>query len=102
MMSFLLVGLFQIADVPVGLENYVDSVFRTYDEELNDPEITCRIWIWRVLELLRKPVDGVMLFKCEDTGALERELIEWGNAHADGASKNVQPRPIQVSGLCGF
>lgn len=105
MKSFLLVGLFQIADVPAGLEDYVDGTFKTYDGELNHPDISCRVWVWRVLALLRKPVpvdDGVTVFKCDDAEALEREVMGWGNAHADGASKNIQPRPIQASTLCNL
>ena len=102
MKSFLLVGLFQIADVPAGLEDYVDSTFRTYDKKLNNPEISCRVWVWRVLALLRKPIPGSVspIFECDDAEALEKELFEWGNANAEGAIKNVQPRPIQASALC--
>jgi hypothetical protein len=103
MKSFLLVGLVRIADVPAGLEGYVDRTFRTYDEELNDPDISCRVWVWRVLALLQKPGPGGMsIFECEDTTALEKELFEWGNENSDEATKNVQPRPIHAATFCGL
>ncbi|KAK2765681.1 hypothetical protein FQN54_008537 [Arachnomyces sp. PD_36] len=102
MKSFLLVGLFQIGYVPVGLNEFVDRTFRAYDEELNYPDVTCRVWVWRVLALLRKSVDGATAFKCEDIEALEREVMEWGNQYAEGASKNLQPRPVDMSAICGL
>lgn len=64
--SFLLAGLFQIADVPRGWEGFVDECFRTYDNKLHAPGITCRVWVLWVLELLQKNVNGTRVLKCGD------------------------------------
>lgn len=42
------------------------------------------------------------ILKCEDLGLLEKEVLEWGNVFAEEADRNVQPRPVGVSALCGF
>ncbi|KAK1145895.1 hypothetical protein N8T08_003841 [Aspergillus melleus] len=47
--SFLLVGLFRIADVPVELENHLDQTLKAYDNCLNSPGIACRVWVLWVL-----------------------------------------------------
>lgn len=102
--SFLLVGLVRIADVRAGLESYVDGTLRTYDANLNVPGRTCRVWLFEVLALLQKPVGGGgggdAVLKCGDLGALEKEIMEWGNAHAGAAHENVQPRPVNAFALC--
>ncbi|KAF2463838.1 uncharacterized protein BDR25DRAFT_347000 [Lindgomyces ingoldianus] len=96
--SFLLVGLFQIATIRDGWEDYVDQQLRTYDSSLNNsPNITCRVWVLWVLALLQKEVNGYKLLKCADLSALEAEIMEWGNANAAAADANQQPRPVAVS-----
>lgn len=100
--SFLLVGLFRIADVPMGLEAQVDQTIRTYDNQLNQPGISCRVWLLWILGFLQKPLSGQIVLKCNDLEALENETKEWGNGHAMGAATNVQPRPIGSSSLCNL
>ncbi|WEW60875.1 vesicle coat component [Emydomyces testavorans] len=92
-LSFNLVGLFRIADVPPGLEAHIDRTLRTYDDRLNGRETTCRVWLFWVLELLR---NGVVV-RCGDLEELEREVKEWGNENAMSAAKNEQPRPFAAS-----
>lgn len=72
--SFLLVGLFRIADVPSGWEGLLDQTVRTYDTQLNVPGITCRVWVLWVLALLQKSIDGQTILKCSDLNALEIEV----------------------------
>ncbi|GIK04001.1 hypothetical protein Aspvir_008076 [Aspergillus viridinutans] len=100
--SFLLVGLFRIADVPAGWEGHLDRTITTYDSQLNTLAITCRVWLLRVLALLQKPIDGKVILKCDSLVALENEVKNWGNANAMGAHNNDQPRPIAASSLCGL
>lgn len=97
--EFLLVGLFQIATVPKGLEGHVDEKLRTYDASLNTaiPGITCRVWLLWVLALLQKPINGWTVLKCDNLDELEAEAKEWGNLHAASAAGNVQPRPVDKS-----
>ncbi|KAF2646000.1 hypothetical protein P280DRAFT_524599 [Massarina eburnea CBS 473.64] len=96
--SISLIGLFQVAVVPNGLEAYTDQQLRTYDSSLNDlPGITCRVWLLRVLALLQKEVNGSKILKCTDLSALEAEVKAWGNGNAEAALKNQQPRPVGVS-----
>ncbi|KAF1958003.1 hypothetical protein CC80DRAFT_592464 [Byssothecium circinans] len=96
--SFLLIGLFQIAAIPAGWEGYVDQQLRTYDSALNDlPNITCRVWLFWVLALLQKEVNGCKVLKCTDLAALEAEIIAWGNQNAGSADLNQQPRPVAAS-----
>jgi hypothetical protein len=89
--EFLLVGLVQVAHVPAGLD--IDGIMKTFDHDLNTPGQTCRVWLFRVLELLRAAVPRVML-QCDDLEALEKQVKVWGNGHAQGAIGNVQPRPV--------
>lgn len=100
--SFLLVGMFRIAQVPAGLEGHLDRTMRTYDSQLNIPGITCRVWVFWVLALLQKPINGQVILKCNNLGALETDVKNWGNIHAMGAADNVQPRPVATSSLCGL
>ncbi|KMP02506.1 hypothetical protein CIRG_10329 [Coccidioides immitis RMSCC 2394] len=100
--SFLLVGLFRIADIPAGWEGHVDQTIRTYDSQINNPDISCRVWLLWVLALLQKPVNGQVILKCDNLAALETEVKTWGNANAMGAAVNEQPRPIGASALCGL
>lgn len=96
--EFLLVGLFQIGVIPTGQEAYTDQQLRTYDAMLNDlPDITCKTWLFRVLRLLQKEIDGTAILKCADLLALEEEILTWGNDNAEGTETNRQPRPIAVS-----
>ncbi|KEQ61992.1 uncharacterized protein M437DRAFT_50550 [Aureobasidium melanogenum CBS 110374] len=101
--DFLLVGLVQIATIPPDFMDNVDSIFRTYDNQVNQiPGLTCRTWIFHVLELMQKPQGGRVILKCDDLAALEREVLDWGNVNAQSASRNEQPRPLYRSSLCGF
>ena len=56
--SFLLIGLFRIADIPPGWEAHLDRTIRTYDNQINTPGVDCRVWLFWVLELLQKPMNG--------------------------------------------
>ncbi|RAK95536.1 uncharacterized protein BO80DRAFT_260826 [Aspergillus ibericus CBS 121593] len=98
--SFLLVGLFRIADVPAGWEGHLDQAIRTYDNQLNTPGVTCRVWVFWVLALLQKPISGQIILKCGNLATLEAEVKAWGNVHAMGAADNDQPRPVAASALC--
>ncbi|KAL2060159.1 hypothetical protein VTL71DRAFT_9554 [Oculimacula yallundae] len=100
--SFLLVGLFRIADVPAGWEGYVDQTIRSLDNRVNTPDITCKIWVFWVLELLKRESNGYTVLKCNDLPALEREIKNWGNAKAAGAAANEQPRSLTASRICGL
>ncbi|KAJ6112279.1 hypothetical protein N7523_002101 [Penicillium sp. IBT 18751x] len=96
--SFLLVGLFRIADVPAGWEGLLDQSIRTYDSRLNAQSITCRVWVLWILALLQNS----KILKCNDLNGLETEVKAWGNANARGAADNLQPRPVANSSLCGL
>lgn len=100
--SFLLVGLFRIADVPAGLGSHLDRSLKTYDGNLNIPGISCHAWLFWVLALLQNPVDGKIILKCTDLKTLENEALSWGNANAIAASENRQPRPVETSLPCGL
>ncbi|KAF7912582.1 uncharacterized protein EAF01_001603 [Botrytis porri] len=100
MKEALLVCLVQIAAIPDGKEEYENEVFRSLDGTLNEGEITCRTWILRVLGLLMR--NGVKILVCESIEGLEREVKDWGNRYMDEANENVQPRPVEVSRVCGF
>ena len=101
--SFLLVGLFRIANVPPGWESVVDNKIRTYDSQLNHINgITCRKWVLWVLAKLQEPDNGYSILKCNDLNALEQELLAFGNANAMSTSHNVQPRPVGASSLCSL
>lgn len=81
--------------------NEVDQLIRSYDDRVNDMGVTCRTWLLKVLELLRKR--GLLCGgKVLEMGVLEREVMDWGNAEAGDAVRNVQPRPVGVSKVCGF
>ena len=68
---------------------------RTYDDVVNEmPGLTCRTWIFSILELLRD--DGT--FACGDLAAIQREIPDFGNEHAASAVMAVQPRPVRDSG----
>ncbi|KAF2759040.1 hypothetical protein EJ05DRAFT_475269 [Pseudovirgaria hyperparasitica] len=104
--AFLLVGLFHICTVPAGLETHVDTTLRQYDGVLNDdPAITCRVWLLRVLAKLQEPVSVKGNAGCRilsaDMARLEREALDFGNLHAQSAIENLQPRPIGRSEVLG-
>jgi len=100
--SFLLVGLFRIADIPAGWEGYVDQTIRSYDNQVNTPGTTCKVWVFWVLELLKRQSNGYTILKCNDLTTLEREIKDWGNTKAPGAARNDQPRPVGASRICGL
>lgn len=101
--DFLLIGLCQIATIPVEHIGNVDSIFRTYDRQLNDvPGLNCRTWVLKVLEALQKSETGKIVFKCHNLAALEQEVLDFGNANAESACLNHQPRPLVRSALCGL
>lgn len=100
--SFLLVGLFRIADIPAGWEGHLDQTIRSYDSQLNTPGISCSAWIFWVLALLQKSINGQVILKCDNLATLEAEVKTWGNANAMSAAYNVQPRPVAASALCGL
>ncbi|KAJ5272682.1 hypothetical protein N7478_007807 [Penicillium angulare] len=102
MKEFLLVGLFKIADVPHGQEDFLDQTMRTFDDKLNTPETTCRVWILWVFDILQQPRDGQRILKSNDLAKLEIEIKEWGNQCAMSAARNEQPRPVCAPLLCGL
>ncbi|KAK2795122.1 hypothetical protein FQN51_000540 [Onygenales sp. PD_10] len=101
MKELLLVGLLRIAQVPesIGREG-LERALRTFDGALNGGDMTCRVWVLKVLGVLR----GEGLFGDVEGGvdleALEKEVKDWGNGHSMSASRNVQPRPVGESVLC--
>ncbi|KAB8078908.1 hypothetical protein BDV29DRAFT_165522 [Aspergillus leporis] len=102
MSTFLLVGLLRIADLSAtSSRSVVDRLIRAYDDRINEMDVTCRTWLFKALELLNEEKflrEGEEI----DLGALEREVMDWGNEVAKDATKNVQPRPIGASKVCGF
>ncbi|RAK98236.1 uncharacterized protein BO80DRAFT_387916 [Aspergillus ibericus CBS 121593] len=91
--TFLLVGLFQIAQVPSTAlaQETLDRVFRSYDDKLNgDEKFTCRTWVLHVLRDLQRELGILHGINLE---MLEKEILEWGNHYRFDASRNVQPRP---------
>lgn len=98
----MLVGLVHIADVPFGWESSVDTTIRSFDGNLNDAGVTCKTWLFRVLDLLREEERGYAVLRCDDLVALEREITDWGNRYALDADKNVQPRPVGESTICNL
>ena len=96
--SFLLVGLFHIATIDIDRRSLgqLDGLMRTYDNQLNTPGITCRVWVLWVLQQLQN--NG--LLKCNDLQALESEVFNFGNKYAVDAADGKQPRPIKVSKIC--
>ncbi|KAJ5700922.1 hypothetical protein N7493_011968 [Penicillium malachiteum] len=102
MKEFLLVGLFKIADISPKHEEKIDPIMRTFDGQLNRPEITCRVWLLWVLDILQHTDDGDRIVKCDTLNDLEAEIKDWGNQHAMSAANNVQPRPAGASLICGL
>ncbi|KAE8380976.1 hypothetical protein BDV26DRAFT_110688 [Aspergillus bertholletiae] len=101
--SFLLVGLIRLADLPSSQAalDEADQLIRSYDNQVNEMGFTCRTWLFKVLELLKKK--GLLCGdKDLDMRVLEREVMDWGNEEAGDAVSNVQPRPVRVSAVCGF
>lgn len=96
--TFLLVGLFHVATISPGKDtlDWLDGIFRTYDTRLNTPEITCRVWVLWILQLLKS--DNIL--ECDDLAALEREVFEFGNKYATDAADAKQPRPVETSKIC--
>ncbi|KAL4897331.1 hypothetical protein BDV59DRAFT_198724 [Aspergillus ambiguus] len=99
--TFLLVGLVRIADIPSTCADAMDRLIRSYDTQLNDLDVTCRTWLFRVLQLLQdkqtEPVGaatGRLLDANVDLEILESAVKEWGNRFAAEACLNVQPRPV--------
>ena len=69
--SFLLVGLFQIADIPKGMEDKTKALITEEDDTVNTtPANTCRVWLFRVLDRLK--ISGVL--RCSDSSILEQEI----------------------------
>ncbi|MCJ1255634.1 hypothetical protein MMC24_003451 [Lignoscripta atroalba] len=100
--SFLLVGLFLIAKIPAEWETRVVGLIRESSIQLNTPGTTCRVWLFRVLELLQKPENSYKVLKCDKLAALQTEVMDFGNAYAGGAAANEQPRPVGASTICGL
>lgn len=100
--SFLLVGLFRIADISASWEDYVDRTLRSYDSQVNTPGVTCKVWLFWVLGLLTKESNGYTVLKCNSLTELEREILDWGNLKAPGAANNEQPRSLAASRICGL
>ncbi|KAI0021378.1 hypothetical protein F4780DRAFT_287222 [Xylariomycetidae sp. FL0641] len=102
---FLLNGFFHIATIQLDQADRVDGVVRSYDNDLNRPETTCRTWLLRVLKLLQcETVRGLTgeraILRCGDIDALEQETKDFGNRHAPSCAANKQPRPIEASAIC--
>jgi hypothetical protein len=92
--EFLLVGLMQVAHVPAASLD-IDDIMKAFDHDLNAPGQTCRVRLFRVLQLLlRTAVPRVVLLCDDDVEALEKQVKAWGNGHAQGAIGNIQPRPV--------
>ncbi|KAL4779884.1 hypothetical protein BJX76DRAFT_339536 [Aspergillus varians] len=102
--TFLLAGLIRVADVNTDtadldgsnvLNSRIDTLLRSKDANLNDKDgVTCRTWLLEMLRLLDK--EGLLRdVRCGgDVERLEREVKQWGNGLAEGAVRNVQPRPV--------
>ena len=97
-----LVGMFQIAVTPDSREKAVDQALRSLDDTINNGDISCRVWLRRVLEVLKGLGGDSPVVKYGDGEALEREIKDWGNEHSKSAALNEQPRPIGKSRLCGL
>lgn len=97
--SFLLIGLFRIANVPTGYEGHLDQTIRIYDNQLNVLGITCRIQVLQVLALLQKTINRQVILKYNNLGALETEVKNWGNVNTISTANNIQPRPLVALSL---
>lgn len=122
MKEVLLVGAFRIAVLPSrpgdseqGVLASFEECVRAFDGGLNEGVggvvFTCRVWVLEVLGLLNKGVSfvhgeedggGKGILKGGGLAALEREVMDWGNGLAAEADRNVQPRAVGESGLCGL
>ncbi|OJJ60572.1 hypothetical protein ASPSYDRAFT_742805 [Aspergillus sydowii CBS 593.65] len=100
--SFLLVGLIRVAGVnnisanADDMNRKIDGTLRSHDGKLNDKDfITCRIWLLEMLGILY--MEGLLAdVRCGgDMKMLERVVKQWGNGFAEGAMRNVQPRPVE-------
>lgn len=101
--SFLLVGLIRVAGLnntnanTDDLNRKIDSTLRSHDDKLNDKyDVTCRVWLLEMLGILY--TEGLLTdVKCGgDIKMLERVVKQWGNGFAEGAARNVQPRPVEI------
>ena len=97
--------LIQIATLGDGDEekemSTLDLGIRSLDESVNEiPGVTCRVWLFVILERLAR--EGILRFGegLENVGLLERECMDFGNAVMGDAAANVQPRPVVVSRFC--
>lgn len=111
--SFLLVGLVRVAnintstsavgvtnsdvDADVDVNKKIDTLLRSQDDKLNDKEgVTCRTWLFEMLAVLYD--EGLLVDVrdgCDgDMHRLEQVTKAWGNEFAEGAARNVQPRPV--------
>ena len=96
--SFLLVGLFHVANIPSGMEDRARDLITQDDNRLNDIEgNTCRVWLMTALARLNAA--GIM--QCSSMDALETEILTWGNSHYRSAIVAETPRPLGASNLCG-
>lgn len=100
--SFLQVGLIRVAGLNStnantdDLSGKIDSTLRSHDDKLNDKDgITCRIWLLEMLGILYK--EGLLAdVRCGGNMKMLEEVVkQWGNEFADGAARNVQPRPVE-------
>ena len=93
--SMFLCVVVAIAAIPAARAAELEATMRTFDHGLNDvPGVTCRVWLFRVLELLLQ----TGFVRCDpDTAALEAECKAFGNQHLTSALQNEQPRPVVVS-----
>lgn len=96
--------LVQIATLPTGSadaggEGRLDRTVSVLDDRLNHvPGVTCRVWLFLVLERLAQ--EGLVEFVGGDLKLLEKECMDFGNRARFEAAVNRQPRPVVVSRVC--
>ncbi|KAF2114428.1 hypothetical protein BDV96DRAFT_576766 [Lophiotrema nucula] len=101
-----LVGFFYIGNIPVEVEECVDTKLRTYDRELNEMVgTTCRTWLLRALELLKefKDSDGKSILVGQDIGEIEKEAKAFANVcRFEAARMNSKERMLPVGQVSAF
>lgn len=95
--EFLLCVLVEVGRVSPNRLDELDQIMKTHDDELNAiPGLTCRVWIWMIVEKL---MERAILQNSGSLDELEHECKAFGNIFSAGASRNEQPRPVVKSEL---
>ncbi|CZT17627.1 uncharacterized protein RCC_03464 [Ramularia collo-cygni] len=90
--------LVQIGQIPQSATDQLDQIMKSHDHELNNlPGLTCRVWVFTVVEKL---VAAGLLTMTGTTSTLEDECKAYGNQLSSGDAQKDQPRPVVRSAIC--